>query len=126
MTPSSTAAFTARCRSPRRGRRAATGGRNDARERRIVRAPPKWSISDAEFGSGGRTNPGHSIARMTFVLAALVVAGSLAAEDAFRPTPDVRSFAQQVAHVADDQYNLCSPARGEKRNAYTAIEDSLS
>ena len=87
---------------------------------------------------------------MTFVLAALVVAGSLTAdvrtdyqrvrdyfiraaekmpesEYAFRPTPDVRSFAQQVAHVADDQYNLCSPARGEKRNAaYTAIEDSLS
>ena len=46
---------------------------------------------------------------------------------AFRPTPEVRSFGQQVAHVADDQYNLCAPARGETRKeAYTAIESSLS
>jgi uncharacterized damage-inducible protein DinB len=45
----------------------------------------------------------------------------------FRPTPEVRSFAQQVAHIADDQYNLCAPARGEKRAAaYTALESSLS
>jgi uncharacterized protein (TIGR01244 family) len=45
----------------------------------------------------------------------------------FRPTPEVRSFGQQVAHVADDQYNLCAPARGETRNvAYTDIEKRLS
>lgn len=49
------------------------------------------------------------------------------ADYAFKPTPDVRSFAQQIAHIADDQYNLCAPARGEKRQAaYTAIESSLS
>ena len=45
----------------------------------------------------------------------------------FRPSPDVRTFGQQVAHVADDQYNLCAPAKGETRKAaYTAIEHSLS
>ena len=45
----------------------------------------------------------------------------------FRPTSEVRTFAQQVAHVADDQYNLCAPARGEVRKAaYTALESSLS
>jgi uncharacterized damage-inducible protein DinB len=45
----------------------------------------------------------------------------------FRPTPEVRTFAQQVAHVADDQYNLCAPAMGRTRNAaYRAIENSLS
>jgi hypothetical protein len=45
----------------------------------------------------------------------------------FKPSPDVRTFAQQVAHVADDQYNLCGPARGETRKApYTDIEDRLS
>ena len=45
----------------------------------------------------------------------------------FKPSPDVRSFGQQVAHVADDQYNLCAPARGETRKAaYTEIEDTLS
>lgn len=45
----------------------------------------------------------------------------------FKPSPDVRSFGQQIAHVADDQYNLCAPARGETRKeAYTHIEDTLS
>ena len=45
----------------------------------------------------------------------------------FKPSPDVRSFGQQVAHVADDQYNLCAPAKGEVRKAaYTEIEDTLS
>jgi uncharacterized damage-inducible protein DinB len=45
----------------------------------------------------------------------------------FRPTPQVRSFAQQIAHIADDQYNLCAPAKGEERKApYTDIEDRLS
>jgi uncharacterized damage-inducible protein DinB len=45
----------------------------------------------------------------------------------FKPAPEVRSFGQQVAHVADDQYNLCAPAKGETRKAaYTALEDTLS
>ena len=45
----------------------------------------------------------------------------------FKPTPDVRSFAQQIAHIADDQYNLCAPARGETRAApYQDIERRLS
>ena len=45
----------------------------------------------------------------------------------FKPSPDVRTFAQQIAHVADDQYNLCAPAKGEVRKAaYRAIESSLS
>ena len=46
---------------------------------------------------------------------------------AFRPSPDVRTFAQQIAHVADDQYNLCAPAQGAERNAaYRDIESRLS
>src|SRR5262245_3042056 len=45
----------------------------------------------------------------------------------FKPSADVRTFAQQIAHIADDQYNLCAPAKGETRKAaYTAIEDSMS
>src|SRR5689334_10227862 len=49
------------------------------------------------------------------------------ADYAFKPSPDVRTFAQQIAHVADDQYNLCAPALGEQRKAaYQAIEKSLS
>jgi uncharacterized damage-inducible protein DinB len=46
---------------------------------------------------------------------------------AFKPSPDVRTFAQQIAHIADDQYNLCAGVRGETRKeAYQAIEQSLS
>lgn len=45
----------------------------------------------------------------------------------FKPSPDVRTFGQQVAHVADDQYNLCAPAKGETRKAaYRQIEKTLS
>jgi uncharacterized damage-inducible protein DinB len=45
----------------------------------------------------------------------------------FKPSPDVRTFGQQVAHVADDQYNLCAPAKGEIRKAaYRQIEETLS
>jgi uncharacterized damage-inducible protein DinB len=45
----------------------------------------------------------------------------------FQPSPDVRTFARQIAHVADDQYNLCAPAKGETRQAaYTAIESTLT
>ena len=31
----------------------------------------------------------------------------------FKPTPDVRSFGELVAHVAASQYNTCSRAKGE-------------
>jgi uncharacterized damage-inducible protein DinB len=31
----------------------------------------------------------------------------------FRPTPDVRTFGQLIAHEADGQYELCSPATGK-------------
>lgn len=48
------------------------------------------------------------------------------AEYGFRPVAEVRTFAQQIAHIADDQYNLCAPVKGETRKAaYTAIEKSL-
>lgn len=36
---------------------------------------------------------------------------------AFKPTPEVRSFGQIVAHVADSQYQFCSAAAGEKAPA---------
>jgi uncharacterized damage-inducible protein DinB len=33
---------------------------------------------------------------------------------AFKPTPDVRSFGQIVAHIADANYGFCSAVAGEK------------
>jgi uncharacterized damage-inducible protein DinB len=50
-----------------------------------------------------------------------------AAGYAFKPSPDVRAFGQLVAHVADDQYNLCAPVKGETRHAaYSDIEHTLT
>ena len=42
---------------------------------------------------------------------------------AFKPTPEVRSFGQLVAHVADAQYAFCSAVLGEK-NPAPGIEKS--
>ena len=65
----------------------------------------------------------YATVRDFFLRAAVEMPDSLYS---FRPTPAVRTFARQIAHIADDQYNLCSRARGEVRHAaYTAIEDSL-
>jgi uncharacterized damage-inducible protein DinB len=45
----------------------------------------------------------------------------------FKPVPEVRTFGQIIAHVADDQYNICSMAKGETRHAaYSEIENTLS
>ena len=35
----------------------------------------------------------------------------------FRPTPDVRSFAELMGHVADSNYDFCSTMTGDKRPA---------
>jgi uncharacterized damage-inducible protein DinB len=34
----------------------------------------------------------------------------------FKPTPDIRTFAQMVAHVADAQARLCSAASGQPKS----------
>jgi len=34
----------------------------------------------------------------------------------FKPTPEVRSFAQLIGHVADAQYLFCSAVKGEKKS----------
>src|ERR1700732_2566925 len=49
------------------------------------------------------------------------------ADYSFKPTPEIRSFGQLIAHVADDQYNLCSPVKGEIRHAaYSEIEHNIT
>ena len=44
---------------------------------------------------------------------------------AYKPVPEVRSFAQLLGHVADAQYSFCSAALGEK-NPALGIEKSKS
>jgi uncharacterized damage-inducible protein DinB len=33
----------------------------------------------------------------------------------YKPTPEVRSFAQLIGHISDAQYLFCSPVKGEKK-----------
>jgi uncharacterized damage-inducible protein DinB len=37
------------------------------------------------------------------------------ADYAFRPTPEVRTFGELIGHVADWQYAVCGPVRGETK-----------
>jgi len=46
------------------------------------------------------------------------------ADYSFRPTPDIRSYAELIAHVADGNYLFCSAALGET-NPGLKIEDGV-
>jgi uncharacterized damage-inducible protein DinB len=35
----------------------------------------------------------------------------------FKPTPEVRSFAELFGHIADSQYEFCGPAKGEQKKS---------
>jgi uncharacterized damage-inducible protein DinB len=37
------------------------------------------------------------------------------ADYSFQPTPEIRSFAQLLGHIADDQYTFCGAVKGEKK-----------
>jgi uncharacterized damage-inducible protein DinB len=43
----------------------------------------------------------------------------------FKPTPEVRSFAQLIGHVADSHYSICGAAGGEKP-PQSGIEKSVT
>ncbi|HEY3886335.1 MAG TPA: DinB family protein, partial [Vicinamibacterales bacterium] len=43
-------------------------------------------------------------------------------EYAFRPTPDVRTFAQLIGHVINSNYFFCSQAAGNKPPSVTNFE----
>src|ERR1700730_11685626 len=45
-------------------------------------------------------------------------------EYGFKPTPDVRTFGQLIAHVADAQVGMCGVARGEPRRGDAAVKTS--
>jgi uncharacterized damage-inducible protein DinB len=46
------------------------------------------------------------------------------AKYSYKPTPDVRTFGELVAHVAGSQYMLCAAAIGDSARAEDAIEKS--
>lgn len=49
-----------------------------------------------------------------------------AADYAFKPSPDVRSFGELVGHVADASYNFCSAAKKEKSPSKVKIEKTVT
>ena len=59
-------------------------------------------------------NAMHKTIRRELAEAARIMS---AAEYSFKPTPDVRSFAQLVGHVANGNFFLCAQAKGEKSPA---------
>ena len=71
------------------------------------------------YGASGQTNPFSAQVKRDYEKVREMMIRSAEKmpeiEYEFRPTPEVRSFGQIVAHVADDQYNLCGPASGDIR-----------
>ena len=69
-------------------------------------------------------NPFSADARQTYALiksSLLRAADKMPAEDyAFRTTPQVRTFAEMIAHVADAQFRMCAVVKGEKPPASVA------
>src|SRR5215469_15996348 len=55
----------------------------------------------------------------------LKAADRMPAEDYdFRPTPEMRSFGQLIAHIADAQMGFCSAAKGQPRRLNAAAKTS--
>lgn len=50
-------------------------------------------------------------------------ASKMSEEDyGFRPTPDVRTFGQLLAHIADNNYGFCAEAKGETSSPVRDVE----
>ena len=71
----------------------------------------------AEIDPEAAAEPASHATRYLYNLARKNIIGGAekmsAADYSYRPTPEVRSFAQLVAHIADTQYLFCSSARNE-------------
>ncbi|MGB6944737.1 MAG: DinB family protein [Bryobacteraceae bacterium] len=70
---------------------------------------------------GAQGNPFSADARQSYALvkdSLLKAAEKMPAEDySFRIVPQVRTFAQMIAHVADAQLLMCQVVKGEKTTA---------
>jgi uncharacterized damage-inducible protein DinB len=75
-----------------------------------------WCLSAAAFAQG--SNPISADVKQTYAgIKDLVLRSAEKMPEehyAFQPTPEVRTFAGLLAHIADAQYLLCSTAKAEK------------
>lgn len=85
--------------------------------------------TSAQAPAAGPANPiSTSQNKMYTMLSGVVIAAAMKMPEenySFKPTPDVRSFGQLVAHVADSQYFFCALAAGETKPA-GGVEKSKS
>jgi uncharacterized damage-inducible protein DinB len=84
----------------------------------VLAAGPALAQAAAQAPAAPPANPVSAGSQMLFGMVSgnLTKSADKVSEDlyAFKPTPEVRSFGQIVAHVADSNYQFCSAALGEK------------
>ena len=97
----------------------------------VLMTPSALAAQTSDGGAGAALSPSmatsvnnmHMTIRRNLIEAA---AAMPAAEYAFKPTPQVRSFAQLLGHVAMANYFFCSMARGEASPSKVNIEQTIS
>jgi uncharacterized damage-inducible protein DinB len=92
----------------------------------VLAAAPAFAQSAARPTSGSATaeiRKAWETARGYLMDAAMEVPESTYA---FRPTPDVRTFGELIAHLAGAQDSFCASALGEPRSAEDAVEKSTT
>ena len=87
---------------------ASTGPGARAQTPQASQTPQTAQTATAETFADGMKSLYRSIRRN------LVEAADLMPESnyGFKPTPDIRSFGELIGHLANAQYNFCSPVRG--------------
>jgi hypothetical protein len=88
--------------------------------RNVNRIAILWAAGCLSFSVvRAQDNPFSADARQTYALIkdSLLKAGEKmpAQEYSFRTTPQVRSFAEMIAHVVDAQFRMCAVVKGESK-----------
>ena len=90
-----------------------------------------FTIAMTFFSSGAlhaQENPFSADARQTYALIkdSLLKATEKMPEEhySFRTTPQVRSYGEMIAHVADAQFRICGTVKGERPAANAATKSS--
>ena len=97
----------------------------------VLMTPPVVAAQTSDGGAGAALSPSmatsvnnmHMTIRRNLIEAAEAMP---AAEYAFKPTPQIRSFAELLGHVAMANYFFCSMAKGEASPSKVNIERTIS
>ncbi len=97
----------------------------------VLATPAALDAQTSDGGAGAALSPSmatsvnnmHMTIRRNLIEAAQAMP---AAEYAFKPTPQIRSFAELLGHVAMANYFFCSMAKGEASPSKVNIERTIS